>query len=86
MLHNGMGVMNCSPEFFKRESLCRQCSTPGLDIEYYIVFPGELIALLAYPRRVINSSPAFFKHEGPTLHWNCSFGCLVDQVRTIQEA
>jgi hypothetical protein len=23
-----------------------------------------LIALLAHPRRIINSSPAFFKHEG----------------------
>jgi hypothetical protein len=61
MFQNGMGVINCSPEFFKRESLLRQSSTPGLDIER---FPGDLIALLAHPRRVINSSPAFFKHEG----------------------
>jgi hypothetical protein len=36
MFHNGMGVMiNRSPEFFKRESLCRQSSTTGLGIESY---------------------------------------------------
>jgi hypothetical protein len=60
MFHNGMGVINhvnCTPEYFKCESLCRQSSTPGLDIKSYL-------ALLAHPRRVINSSPAFFKHEG----------------------
>jgi hypothetical protein len=48
MFHNGMGVINCSLEFFKN-------STPGLDIRE--LFPGELMALLAHPRRVINSSP-----------------------------
>jgi hypothetical protein len=51
-----MGVINCSPELFKN-------STPGLDIE---LFPGELTALLAHPRRAINSSAAFFKYEGLT--------------------
>jgi hypothetical protein len=55
MFHNGMGVINCSPEFFKN-------STPWA--RHRELFPGELIALLAHLRRVINSCPAFFKHEG----------------------
>jgi hypothetical protein len=48
MFHNGMGVIR----FFKN-------STPGLDRE---LFPGELIALLAHPRRVINNSILHFSN------------------------
>jgi hypothetical protein len=55
----------------------RANSSPGTPKESYKqlswarhreICPGELIALLAHPRRVINSSPAFFKHEGLKLH------------------
>jgi hypothetical protein len=61
MFHNGMGVIICSPEFFQEQHSWAR---------HRELFPGELIALLAHPRRVINSSPAFFKHEG--LNKDCS--------------